>query len=134
MDNVARRGRKARMTMNIATFSPHAYYDKAQDHLRVELRDCSITEERINGHLTMLRDNYPGPGQDDCAGLMIEGVSTLFTDLEIHHYSFLAAFLGAVIERLPRDPVNARLIRPVQQLAANIEIPVRLQNLEVARA
>ncbi len=132
MDNVARRGRKARRIMTIANFSPHAYYDKTHDHLRVELRDCSITEDQINDHLTVLRDNYPGPSQSDVAGLMIGGISRLFTELEIHRYSALDQFLGALLERLPHDSANAHYIRPVQQLAANIEIPVRLQNLEAA--
>ena len=40
-------------------FTLCAYYDKHMDCIRVQSRDCSITEERRDALFTVLKDNYP---------------------------------------------------------------------------
>jgi hypothetical protein len=52
-------------------FTPVAFYDKFMDCIRVELRDCSLTETRVDEYLTILYDNNPEPGQSPSAGLMM---------------------------------------------------------------
>src|SRR5690349_14655809 len=64
-------------------FRPLAYYDRHMDCIRIELRDCSITERRVSETITVLLDNFPEPKQSEIAGLMIKGVRHLFSGLEI---------------------------------------------------
>src|SRR5437016_4495507 len=62
-------------------FVPLAYYDKYMDCIRIELRDCSLCEERLDELLTVLYDNHPQPGQNGVAGLMIKGIKHLFKEI-----------------------------------------------------
>ena len=80
-----------------------AYYDKHMDCIRIELRDCSITEERINEVLTILRDNYPGPGQNDRAGLMIKGVKHFFVQwgVRMEGVVLVTQILNQLLVQLP---------------------------------
>ena len=50
------------------------------DCIRVELRDCSLTETRVDEYLTILYDNNPEDGQSPSAGLMIKGIKHLFNE------------------------------------------------------
>lgn len=54
-------------------FKPVAYYDENLDCVRVLVRDCSITETRINENLTLLEDNYPEKRQARYVGFTIKG-------------------------------------------------------------
>ena len=54
-------------------FNPVAYYDENLDCVRVLVRDCSITETRINENLTLLEDNYPEKGEARYVGFSIKG-------------------------------------------------------------
>jgi hypothetical protein len=57
-----------------AGFRPCAYFDDRLDCIRVVARDCSVYEERINGRVTVLMDNYfPGPGRRQYVGFTIKG-------------------------------------------------------------
>jgi hypothetical protein len=107
----------------VAPFKPVAYYDKHMDCIRIELRDCSITEERINSVLTVLHDNYPGPGQDDRAGLMLKGMKHFFSTwgMEMDGIVLVTTILNQLLEKLPHDQEN---IRPIQKIAAEIELTV----------
>jgi len=116
----------------ISSFRPVAYYDKHMDCIRIELRDCSMTEERINPVLTVLHDNYPGPGQDARAGLMIKGITHFFSkwEMTMEGVVFVTELLNQLLEQLPPDPENARNIRPIQQLASDIELTVNMSTAE----
>src|SRR5471030_1931007 len=88
---------------DIAAFKPLAYYDKHMDCIRIELRDCSMTEKRISKYLTILYDNYPGPDQPDCAGLMIKGVKHSFKawGLPMAGVVMVTSILNQVLKQLP---------------------------------
>lgn len=62
----------------LRTFAPIAYYDKHLDCIRVEIRDCSVTETRVNDVFTIFEDNYPENGQREYVGFTIKGVSYVF--------------------------------------------------------
>lgn len=116
----------------VAPFKPVAYYDQHMDCIRIELCDCSITEERINPVLTVLHDNYPGSGQDDRAGLMIKGVKHFFSEwkMEMEGVVLVTRILNQLLEQLPHDQENIRNIRPIQKIASDIELTVNMSACE----
>ena len=59
--------------------SPKAYYDPDADSLRVELRDASYTEEKLNDFITLLVDNNPQHGRNAVAGIVIERAVSMLT-------------------------------------------------------
>ncbi|CAG0973097.1 hypothetical protein ARNL5_01854 [Anaerolineae bacterium] len=61
------------------SFSPVAYYDKHMDCIRVQLFDCSFTEERMNKFITVLHANHHEI--DKFAGFNIKGIRYLFEQL-----------------------------------------------------
>lgn len=71
------------MEYPLQTFTPLAYYDKHMDCIRVQIRDCSITETRVNDLLTILEDNYPEQGQRKYVGFTFKGVSHIFKQLHL---------------------------------------------------
>lgn len=109
----------------VGDFKPVAYFDKFLDCIRIELRDCSMTEERISETITTLHDNYPGPGQDARAGLMIKGVHHLFTRLGIPMSGVVLVtdILNLLLANLPEDSEN---VRAIQRIAAEIELTVNM--------
>jgi hypothetical protein len=117
----------------VTKFNPIAYYEKHLDRIRIELRDCSMTEVRVNEMLTVLYDNYPDPSsnQDRYAGLMIKGVKHYFKQWEIplEGVVFVTDILNRVLKDLPEDagykrPVEAT--EAIQSTAANIELTLTL--------
>lgn len=62
-------------------FRPVAYYDEHMDVIYVEWRNCSLLESRVNGWLTILRDNHPEEKQPPCVGVAIKGVRHLFNEI-----------------------------------------------------
>ena len=64
-------------------FEPLAYYDKHMDCIRVIVRDCSITEHRINEMFTLMEDNHPTQGQHRYVGFTIKGIRHLFDQLNL---------------------------------------------------
>lgn len=109
----------------VGDFKPVAYFDKFLDCIRIELRDCSMTEERINETITTLRDNYPGPGQDGRAGLMIKGVHHLFIRLGIPMSGIVLVteILNSLLADLPEDHEN---VRAIQRITAEIELTINM--------
>ncbi len=56
-------------------FRPIAYYDKHLDCIRVQLKDCSFTEKRLNRYWTVLEENHGAI--DSLAGFNIKGIQYL---------------------------------------------------------
>ncbi|MFZ2445134.1 MAG: hypothetical protein WAW37_02135 [Syntrophobacteraceae bacterium] len=62
-------------------FRPCAYYDKHLDCIRVQVRDCSFTEIRLNEAFTIYQANHVS-----CAeyiGFSIKGIRHLFEELKL---------------------------------------------------
>lgn len=63
-----------RVMADAGPYRPQAIFDEQLDCIRVEWRDCSITEERINRWLTLCYDNYPD-GQTALVGFNLKGIA-----------------------------------------------------------
>jgi len=60
-------------------FIPIAYYDKHLDCIRVQIKDCSFTEKRLNKIFTVMKRNHVK--EDQYIGFTIKGVRYLFEKL-----------------------------------------------------
>lgn len=60
-DQIAHQAQSALGVGPLRAFKPVAYFDSHADCIRIELRDCSFTEERISQPVTLLEDNHPRP-------------------------------------------------------------------------
>jgi hypothetical protein len=93
-------------------FAPIAYYDKHLDCIRVEIRDCSVTEHRCGEHLTVLEDNYPKEGQMKYVGFAIKGVRHVFETLEVplEGIQLVVDFLDKIVRMYPSELVSEALV------------------------
>jgi hypothetical protein len=57
-----------------STFKPVAYYDERLDCIRVIIRDCSVSEYRINEYLTIAEDAHPIDPTDRYVGFTVKGI------------------------------------------------------------
>jgi hypothetical protein len=98
-------------------FEPVAYYDKHMDCIRVELRDCSFTEERKNQHITFLEDNYPAANRSATAGIMIKGVKHLFSDLKLplDGIVYVTTILDRLVKQYPElaDSIFCKMVNEI---------------------
>lgn len=91
-------------------FKPFACYDKHLDCIRVQLIDCSFTEERNNRFITTLRANHMA---GEHVGFNIKGVRYLFEQLGlgvtgVHMLTtiidkMVQIYPDAALERVKRD-------------------------------
>jgi hypothetical protein len=63
----------------IASFRPLAYYDKHLDCIRIQVKDCSFTEVRLNRFFTLWYENHVAKKRT--VGFTIKGVKHLFVTL-----------------------------------------------------
>lgn len=107
-------------------FRPFAVFDEPLDCIRVCWRDCSVTEIRINGLLTVLEANYPNvDGASEIVGFSIKGVAHICEERKIEATApwRLADFLDAVLNAsAPRERVLVQnVVGPMAQ-ARNIDL------------
>lgn len=109
----------------IKTFSPLAYYDKHLDCIRVKIRDCSVTETRLDRVFTIIEDNYPEPGQDKYVGFTIKGVQHLFKRLGIPLGGVLKItdLLNQIVAQCPQEIMSAALAQ-FEPMLRNTELKV----------
>ncbi len=62
-------------------FQPCAYFDKHLDCIRVQLRDCSFTEIRLNRVFTIYQANHVK--NVEYIGFSIKGIRHLFEELKL---------------------------------------------------
>jgi hypothetical protein len=86
-------------------FQPTAYYDKHLDVIRVQIMDCSISEERVDKIMTIYHMNHHHrpDGLNDIAGFAIKGVRHLFKKLEIKYEGaiLIAELLDKLVKMYP---------------------------------
>jgi hypothetical protein len=115
-------------TKALKPFRPLAYYDRHMDCIRIELRDCSITEKRIDEKITVLLDNFPDQNQSPIAGLMIKGVKHyLFKELGLPVEGIL--FVTSILDKLTKlypDEIEAN----IRKLVYEIDLTVNLDEKE----
>ena len=99
-------------------FRPMAYYDKHLDCIRVEIRDCSITEHRCGEILTVLEDNHPElednhPEKDQkkYVGFTIKGVGHVFEELGLpkEGIHLVVKLLDQIVQKFPDQLVDTAL-------------------------
>ncbi len=103
-----------KLLSDIPQFQPFAYYDKHLDCIRVQIRDCSVTEERVNKIFTILKPNHCEVGPQ-FAGFNIKGIRHLFNriNLKLEGVIPLADIIDGIVKEFPESTVN-NVIRSVQ--------------------
>lgn len=88
------------------SFSPFAYYDKHLDCIRVQIRDCSITETRLNRMLTIYEANHTD--SRTYVGFAIKGIRYLFEELGLpsHGVYKITALIDALVKAYPGQAVK----------------------------
>ena len=109
----------------LRVFTPCAYYDKHMDCIRVQIRDCSVTEERVDELVTMLRANNPAAEQSQYVGFTIKGVRYLFSKLSIPLAGVLRVtdLLHEITRNHPEYVVD-KIVDRFQQLLRDTELAV----------
>jgi len=109
----------------VESFRPLAYYDKQLDCIRVEIRDCSVTEIRLDYVFTILEDNYPEPDQEKYVGFTIKGVRHLFARLGIPLEGVLRItdLLAQIVAKCPQEVMTAALAQ-FEPMLRNTELKV----------
>lgn len=110
-----------------APFVSMAYHDKHLDCIRVEIRDCSMTEHRCDEVFTVLEDNYPDDDQSKYVGFSIKGVAHVFDSLDIplEGIHLVVEILDQLVKAYPHELVNAAMVE-LRPTLANTELRVRM--------
>ena len=89
-------------------FKPFAMFDEPLDCIRVIVRECSITETRINSLLTVLEDNYPEPEQQKYVGFTIKGARHFCISQKLPSSGAvsLTAILDQILKTFPEPVVD----------------------------
>ena len=117
----------------IGDFRPCAVFDEHLDCIRVVTKDCSTTEIRVNGLLTVLEDNYPVSDTDQLVGFTIKGARhfcqengfSLSTPIKV------AAILDVIMAKSP-DPVVRLIVQRVAKPLLSKE-PINDVELQLAQ-
>jgi hypothetical protein len=103
-------------------FKPCAYYDKHLDCIRVQLKDCSFTEIRLNKIFTIYQTNHMK--HVEYMGFTIKGVRHLLEKLEFPKAKqgpyLLAEIMDTIIKEHPQ--FAGRLIQTQFADSLNLEV------------
>lgn len=101
----------AGMTINqvlegLPIFEPIAYYDKHLDAIRVQTKDCSIWEERLDPIMTVYHANHhlQPDGLNDIVGFCVKGVRHLLQKVGVERSEGpveIAEFLDKLFKHFP---------------------------------
>jgi hypothetical protein len=85
-------------------FQPCAYYDKSLDCIRVQIRDCSFTEIRINQLFTIYQANHTKNGIE-YVGFTVKGIRYWFEELKLplpkQGPFILAEIINTLVKAIP---------------------------------
>lgn len=86
-------------------FKPLAWYDKRLDCIRVQIKDCSFTEQRLSKIFTVLQANHDV--RSSLVGFTIKGVRHLFTNLGLQLTGIvsLVEILDGIVKAFPDEAV-----------------------------
>lgn len=87
-------------------FHPFAYYDKHMDCIRVQVKDCSVTEDRLSSIFTVMKANHDDI--DEYIGFSIKGVRYLFERVGLPKIGVikLAQIIDAIVKKYPDGVVK----------------------------
>jgi len=86
-------------------FKPCAYYDKHLDCIRVQVKDCSFTEIRLNKIFTIYQANHMK--NIDYVGFSIKGIRHLFEKLNFPKAKDQPYILADIIDAIVKDDPEA---------------------------
>lgn len=94
-----------------SSFKPVAYYDDRLDCIRVIIRDCSISEFRVNEYLTLMQDNHPDKDtnpMDRYVGFTVKGIRDFFLRKLNHQAQSveIPELLAQILSLLPQHMEN----------------------------
>ncbi|WP_165741625.1 hypothetical protein [Candidatus Thiosymbion oneisti] len=97
---------RAFVAENFQEFRPFAYYDKHLDCIRVQIRDCSVAEERLSRIFTILKPMHAETLE--YVGFTVKGVCHLFDRLGIEPSGVirLAEILDEIVKKFPDRAVR----------------------------
>lgn len=121
-------------TDGIKDFRACAFFDEQLDCIRVLGRDCSVTETRINGLITVLEANHPAQGRRQCVGFTIKGARHFCATqgLNLKTPIKISDLLNAILSAMPNVVVQTfidHLARPlvaaekIEQVEASGALP-----------
>ncbi len=95
------------MREHLSDFKPFAYFDKHLDCIRVQIRDCSITEHHLSSILTILEANHATT--PTTVGFTIKGVHHLFEEFNFERGQVLKVteFIDKIVVNYPHGAVKA---------------------------
>lgn len=95
----------------IEKFQPVAYYDKHMDCLRIFIRDCSVTEKRVDRFLTLHKTNHAGQFGPKYVGFTIKGIRHLFDELglPLHGIYSLTEIVDRIVKLHPGSTMSSIL-------------------------
>lgn len=92
---------------SMPVFRPFAYYDKHLDAIRVQIKDCSVWEERLDRFVTIYHDMYAqNPDRvNDVVGFVIKGIGHILDSLNIKPQKALnlANLLDEIVKKFPSE-------------------------------
>ena len=90
----------------ITPFRPLAYYDKHLDCIRIQVKDCSFTEERLNRLFTLWYENHVTSKKT--VGFSIKGVKHLFVSLGLPESGpvYVAQIIDGILRLYPEKKMQ----------------------------
>ncbi len=84
-------------------FRPLAYYDKHLDCIRIQVKDCSFTERRLNSFFTLWIENHVT--SEKTVGFTIKGVKHLFVTLGLPQSGpvYVAQIIDGILQYYPEE-------------------------------
>ena len=93
-------GQSSDPTKTGTMFKPFVVYDRQLDRIVVCTQDCSITERRINGFLTIFCKNHLSVNEDMIVGFSVRPVRRLCKQLKLARTNvYIQDILDAIIFR-----------------------------------
>ncbi len=123
----------------VAEFRPFAYFDKHLDCIRVQLRDCSVVEQRKNRIFTVLKAAH---GDRTLVGFNIKGVRHMVRQvglkygLDLTMCYTLAQLMEFVVRAYPEKEVQeiAEHFAPMLKRESLDRLSINLNNGAIAAA
>lgn len=109
-------------------FRPFAEYDQDMDCIRVQVRDCSITERRLGDLVTIYYETFPRGDRPRCIGLALKGVNAALKKAHIPHRAVYTVEMlaDAWAKLLPVEQLDEFTEAVDQSGVRQVEIGVRM--------
>lgn len=112
-------------------FSPCAYYDKHLDCIRVQFKDCSFTEIRLNRLFTIYQANHVD--NVEYVGFSIKGIRFLFEKFGIQKSKEHPFILAEIIDTIVKNDPDSFSDLIQREFASKLDLEVEdLEYLEAA--